>query len=224
MPDAQPITEIPPGDRAPGGVDPGSAVFDTRAPVRPDRRPVERRPVERGPAERRPVERQPDERQARRELRTQIARLERELAETFVSAFPRTGVEVSVPSSGGPRLLGLGELEAMRDALAGRLGRARRQLTEHAEREERNRVLLERMLLEPGRYKFVRIPCSELGERGCGEWHVRPRFGLIGMLAGWWQVKLSSGCPLAEGPPGSGRPASNGMRPRRIDSLGRARA
>jgi hypothetical protein len=26
---------------------------------------------------------------------------------------------------------------------------------------------------------------------------VRPRLGLIGMLAGWWHVKLSSGCPLA---------------------------
>jgi hypothetical protein len=25
---------------------------------------------------------------------------------------------------------------------------------------------------------------------------VRPRLGLIGMLMGWWQVKLSSGCPL----------------------------
>jgi hypothetical protein len=32
---------------------------------------------------------------------------------------------------------------------------------------------------------------------GCGVWQVRPRLGLIGMLMGWWQVKLSSGCPLA---------------------------
>jgi hypothetical protein len=195
VPDAQPITEIPSGGLAPGGIDPAIA---SRAPLGLERRPLERCPVEV----------QPDERQARRELRAQIGRLERDLAETFVSAFPRTGVEVSVPSSGGPRLLGLGELEAMRDALAGRLARARRQLSKHADREERNRVLLERMLLEPGRYKFVRIPCAELGERGCGEWHVRPRFGLIGMLAGWWQVKLSSGCPLAEGLPRSGSPAS----------------
>jgi hypothetical protein len=28
---------------------------------------------------------------------------------------------------------------------------------------------------------------------------VRPRLGLIGMLMGWWQVKLSSGCPLPAG-------------------------
>jgi hypothetical protein len=55
------------------------------------------------------------------------------------------------------------------------------------------------MLLEPGKYRFVRIARSDVGEYGCGVWQVRPRLGLIGMLAGWWQVKLSSGCPLAEG-------------------------
>jgi hypothetical protein len=53
------------------------------------------------------------------------------------------------------------------------------------------------MLLEPGRYKFARIANRDLGEPGCGVWQVRPRLGLIGMLMGWWQVKLSSGCPLA---------------------------
>jgi hypothetical protein len=145
------------------------------------------------------------EQEARRELRGQIAKLERELAQSFVSAFPRAGIDVSVPGSGGPRLLGLGELERLRDALASRVRDARRTLAERGEHEERNRVLLERMMLEPGRYKFVRIASSHLGEGGCGEWHVRPRFGLIGMLAGWWQVKLSSGCPLARGrrPPGA---------------------
>ena len=55
------------------------------------------------------------------------------------------------------------------------------------------------MKLEPGRYKYVRLPVSDLGQGGCGVWEVRPRLGLIGMLAGWWQVKLSSGCPLARG-------------------------
>jgi len=38
-----------------------------------------------------------------------------------------------------------------------------------------------------------------VGEPGCGVWQVRPRLGLIGMLMGWWQVKLSSGCPLPGG-------------------------
>jgi hypothetical protein len=57
-------------------------------------------------------------------------------------------------------------------------------------------VALEKMLLDPGRYRFVRIANREIGEPGCGVWHVRPRLGLIGMLMGWWEVKLSSGCPL----------------------------
>src|SRR5207302_1017804 len=68
------------------------------------------------------------------------------------------------------------------------------------EHERRARELLERMKLEPARYKFVRLPVRDLGEGGCGVWEVRPRLGLIGMLAGWWQLKLSSGCPLARGP------------------------
>ena len=55
------------------------------------------------------------------------------------------------------------------------------------------------MKREPNRYKFVRLPVRDMGEGGCGVWEVRPRLGLIGMLAGWWQVKLSSGCPLAKG-------------------------
>jgi hypothetical protein len=140
-----------------------------------------------------------EEREARAELRGQVARLERSLAQAFASAFPRAGIDVSVPASGGPRLLGLGELERLRDELHERLSYARRALADRSVEEERNRVLLEKMLLEPGRYKFVRISHADLGERGCGEWRVRPRLGLIGMLAGWWQVKLSSGCPLAGG-------------------------
>ncbi len=43
----------------------------------------------------------------------------------------------------------------------------------------------------------MRVSNREIGEPGCGVWHVRPRLGLIGMLMGWWEVKLSSGCPLA---------------------------
>ena len=140
-----------------------------------------------------------DERAARRTLRRQIARLERELGQAFVSAFPRTGVDVRVPSSGGPRMLGLGELERLRDDLAERLHEARRALEDRGAVEERNRALLERMLLDPERYKFVRIPNRDLGEDGCGVWQVRPRLGLVGMFMGWWQVKLSSGCPLATG-------------------------
>jgi hypothetical protein len=139
------------------------------------------------------------ERAARRSLRGQIAKLERELGEAFVSAFPRQGFDWSVPACGGPRVLSLGELERVRDALAVRLRDARGALGERSLVEERNRQLVERMMLEPGCHKFARVSREDIGERGCGGWEVRPRLGLIGMLMGWWQVKLSSGCPLPRG-------------------------
>jgi hypothetical protein len=139
-----------------------------------------------------------DEAAARRTLRAQVQRLERELAGLALSAFPRDGiVAVSTGRGGCARLLSLGELEALRDRLSTRAGEARRALAERTAREEEARILLERMLLAPGRHRFVRIANADLGEGGCGVWHVRPRLGLIGMLMGWWQVKLSSGCPLS---------------------------
>ena len=134
---------------------------------------------------------------ARRSLRRQIAQLERELSELFASTFPRHGIDWAVGAAGGPRVLGIAELERVRDDLADRLAEARRALTERGLEQERARVRLERMLLAPGRHKFERVAAAELGEGGCGVYHVRPRLGLIGMLAGWWHVKLSSGCPLA---------------------------
>ena len=87
----------------------------------------------------------PDERAARRTLRRQIASLERQLSDAFLTAFSMRefGLHRESPAA-EPRLL-------------------------------------------------------DLGEPGCGAWEVRPRLGLIGMLMGWWQVKLSSGCPLAGG-------------------------
>ena len=141
-----------------------------------------------------------DQAAARRSLRDQIAKLERELAAAFLAAYPHAYADWSVPGRGGPRLLGLGELERLRDDLAERLHGARAAIAERADFEERNRVLLERMRLEPGRHKFVRIAAVDVGEFGCGTYSVRPRLGIVGMLMGWWQVKLSSGCPLARGP------------------------
>jgi hypothetical protein len=139
------------------------------------------------------------ERAARRTMREQIARLERELSGAFVTTFEMGGKPLSAGRPGEPRLLDLGELERVRDDLAERLHAARAGISELADVHAANRLLLEKMLLEPGKHRFVRIACRDLGEPSCGVWQVRPRLGLIGMLAGWWQVKLSSGCPLAGG-------------------------
>jgi hypothetical protein len=116
-----------------------------------------------------------DEAAARRDLRGQIAALE-----------ARGG---TAAAAGGPRLLSLGELEACRDALARRREPAADDATGEA------RLLLEAMLADPGAHRWARVPLAALGEPGCGAYVVRPRLGLLGMLAGWWEVKLSSGCP-----------------------------
>ena len=139
-----------------------------------------------------------DERLARAELRRQIGRLEAQLGTVFAEAFPWVEVDSAIaPMSGEPRVLGLGELEAIRDSLADRTAEARIQLRERAELETRNRELLERMLDAPAEHKWLRISRADVGEPGCGHWHSRPRLGPLGMLMGWWRVKVSSGCPLA---------------------------
>jgi hypothetical protein len=144
------------------------------------------------------------ERDVREALRGQIARLERESSAIVADAFPHISPadrrELRAEAVAGPRLLTLAELERVRDRLAGHTQDLRRLAAERVEHERRARELLDGMKLEPGRYKFVRLPVRDLGQGGCGVWEVRPRLGLIGMLAGWWHVKLSSGCPLPKGP------------------------
>jgi hypothetical protein len=140
------------------------------------------------------------ERAAREDLRAQIARLECRLGELFASAFPRQGIEWRVGAVGGPRVLGVRDLERVRDALAVRLREAQAELTRRADREEESRGMLEAMIAEPERYPWVRVAANDIGEPSCKHWHSRPRWGILGMLFGWWRVKLSSGCPLAEGP------------------------
>jgi hypothetical protein len=139
----------------------------------------------------------PDERAARRSLLDQVGRLEQELSQLFCSTWPRKGFEFSVPSRGGPRLLPLAELEELRDDLADRVSHARRALSDRTYAEEQSRRLIEEMMLEPERFKWVRVANEDIGEPGCKHWHVRPRFGVIGMMLNWWRVKISSGCPLA---------------------------
>jgi len=136
-----------------------------------------------------------DELAARGTLRGQIARLERELGELVATAFPHVPEPHGRRLPGGPRLLDLGELERVRDDLAERVRRARVVVAQRAELEAASRALLEEMLRDPARHKGVRLPLADLGQPSCGAYRVRPRLGIIGMLMGWWHVKLSSGCP-----------------------------
>ena len=139
------------------------------------------------------------ERRARNDLRRQIARLERRLGELFTTAFPRQGLDWHVGAVGGPRVLGVRDLERVRDALHFRVREAQAELERRTEVEEANRGLVESMIAAPERYRWVRVSNEDLGDPGCRHWHSRPRWGVLGMLMGWWRVKLSSGCPLAKG-------------------------
>jgi hypothetical protein len=140
-----------------------------------------------------------DEHAARRTLRDQIGRLEREVSAVVITAYPR----LARPSdgaerrslAGAPRVLSLGDLERTRDALAARLGDLQAAAAEQSARQADAARELERMLADPPAHKWRRITHADLGIPGCGDYHVRPKAGLLGMLMGWWQVKMSSGCP-----------------------------
>ncbi|MDO8209402.1 hypothetical protein [Conexibacter sp. CPCC 206217] len=140
-----------------------------------------------------------DESAARRTLRAQIAKLEGQLAAAAARTAPHDRIvwSIGTPSERGPHLLDLGELERTRDDLAERLHEVRTAHRERAAREVLKRDELARLLRDPADYPGVRISRREIGEPGCGGWESKPRLGLIGMLAGWWHVKVSSGCPLA---------------------------
>ena len=99
------------------------------------------------------------------------------------------------PKRAGARLLTLGELEELRDDLVERVHRGRTALDERGVAEEHNRRLIERMLLDPEGHRWVHVSNTDIGEPGCTHWHVRPRYGLLGMLMRWWRVVVSSGCP-----------------------------
>ena len=139
-----------------------------------------------------------DERLARAELRRQIGRLEAELGGLVAEAFGRVELDCAVDALAvQPRILDLGELEQLRDRLSDRIADARLRLRERAAVETANRELLRQMLLAPQDFKWVQVSRADVGEPGCGHWHSRPRLGPLGMLMGWWRVKVSSGCPLA---------------------------
>src|SRR4051794_14211451 len=140
-----------------------------------------------------------DEREARADLRRQIAAMELALARLFGSAFPRQGIDFSVSGMGGPRLLSVDELEKVRDGLAARIQEVKAALHDYAVVEESNRELIEQMTADPASYAWVRVYNEDIGEPGCKNWHAKPKWGVLGMLLGWWRVEVPSGWPLGEG-------------------------
>ena len=140
----------------------------------------------------RDVGRAADEAAARRELRRQIGRLEAQLA-----SYPE------VRSEPGPHPLlrakahvaGIGELEQVRDELMERLRSARDAAEAKGRRQARARGRRERIIGEPEANRWQRVANPDVDIPGCGDVRSVPRFGPVGAVAGWWRVKVSSGCP-----------------------------
>jgi hypothetical protein len=147
--------------------------------------------------------RETEERRARTALRDQIARLESELSGMVCSEFPLEPIAAAAPPKRrtlpGAALCSIGDLERQRDELAERVAATRTELEERGQCREQARMLREEMMLDPAAHRWVRVTNENIGEPGCKQWHVRPRFGVLGMLMNWWRVRISSGCPLARG-------------------------
>ena len=133
-----------------------------------------------------------DEAAARRELRRQIARLEAELA-----AYPEARSKDETHPLLRPKghVADFAELSAIRDQLMERLRDARKEAGKRADRQERARTRRERIIGDPEAHRWERVGNDECGDPGCGETRAVPRFGPVGAIAGWWRVKVSSGCP-----------------------------
>ena len=133
-----------------------------------------------------------DEAAARRELRRQIARLEAELA-AYPESRPGTSTHPLLRPKG--HVAGFSELAAIRDELIERLRSARQRAERRGQRQARAHARREQLRGEPESHRWERVGNEECGDPGCGETRAVPRFGPIGAIAGWWRVKVSSGCP-----------------------------
>ena len=135
-----------------------------------------------------------DELTVRQELRRQIGRLEAELAAYVRELEPDPSTPRSQPE---PHVARVEELEQVRDRLMEQLSQARRAAEERAAREERVRARREEMLRDPASHRWEVVSAEDAGEPGCVDYRVVPRYGPLGALMRWWQVKVSGGCPLA---------------------------
>jgi DNA-binding transcriptional regulator YhcF (GntR family) len=142
------------------------------------------------------LDRDADERTVRRELRRQIARLEEELA-GYARDLRRgdPGHPLLQPKA---HVADVAELEETRNRLLEQLAEVRDKQARKAGRQKRARKQVEAMAREPESHKWQWVSNEELGEPGCKTWRVTPRYGPVGALMGWWRVKVSSGCPLAD--------------------------
>ena len=109
-----------------------------------------------------------DELAARRSLRAQIDKLERELAEAFVTAYPMGGLDAEPARSSRRRRGCSASASSSGSATSSRRASSRpaRRSPSAPIEQAASRLALEKMLLDPGRHRFVRIANRDIGEPG----------------------------------------------------------
>lgn len=138
------------------------------------------------------------ERELRRALREQIGRLEAEIA-AYAWHDPRDPPPTRA-RGGEPvgRLISVFELERTRAELIDRLRRLRGEAHRRGAEQEAAQAHVAEMVSDPSAHRWEMVRSEAPGEGGCKSWHVIPAWGPVGQIMGWWRVKVSSGCPLAE--------------------------
>jgi hypothetical protein len=131
----------------------------------------------------------------RREFMRHIEKLERELQQVLSALTPRNRPVPTASVSARPHLLSMTELELVRDALTAELNRAEETLSVQIHTRREKRMLLKRMTEAPVEFRWAKVTTIDLGEPGCREWQSVPKLGPVGLLANWWRVRISSGCP-----------------------------
>ena len=127
---------------------------------------------------------------ARAPLRGQIARLERELAQTLATTYPAGRAPGRRSHHDGPRLLGLRELELTRDALVEQVSDVRRRGRAPARRAGGRARQARRHARQPARAPGERVTALELGLPGCTVYAVRQSL-LTQVVAGQGLLRLS---------------------------------
>ena len=124
-----------------------------------------------------------------------ISGLERNLQRVLKELSPRNRPRSATVDLAHPHLLSIDELELVCSSLAAALGEAEEALAAQTRSRRAKRALLKRMLEQPVKFRWARVTSVDLGEPGCHAWQSLPQLGIIGMLANWWRVRMSSGCP-----------------------------
>ena len=141
-----------------------------------------------------PHDRDPDldAKALRKELRRQIARIEREIA-TYVRHDRREPPPQRVPSAvPTARVASVEDLQRTRSELIDRLLRLRKEAERRGAREQRARSHVEGMVDDPAAHRGEVVTIAEAGDPDRTTWRVVPRYGPFGAILGWWRVEARS--------------------------------